>query len=74
MEVSNQIPKIVYKKILYTTDLSENGRYAFHHAASIAKRNDAELTVFHVIEGGPEGIISILKKRFLRIGETLFNC
>ena len=42
------IPRI--KKILYATDLSENARYAFGYAASIANRFSAEITIFHVME------------------------
>lgn len=48
------IPQISYKKILYTTDLSETGRYAFAHAASLAHTYKAELTVLHVLDEGPE--------------------
>jgi nucleotide-binding universal stress UspA family protein len=53
-KVPEIIPKVEYKKILYTTDLSESGRYAFHHAASLSTRYGAELTAIHVVEGGPE--------------------
>ncbi len=53
-KVPETIPKVEYKKILYTTDLSESGRYAFHHAASLSTHYGAELTVIHVVEGGPE--------------------
>jgi nucleotide-binding universal stress UspA family protein len=42
------IPDI--KKILYATDLSENARYAFGYAVSIANRYDAKITVIHVVE------------------------
>ena len=42
------IPEI--KKILYATDLSENARYAFGYAASIANRFDARITILHVLE------------------------
>ena len=42
------IPNI--KKILYATDLSENARYAFGYAASIANRYGAEITILHVME------------------------
>ena len=42
------IPAI--KKILYTTDLSENARYAFGYAASLANRYDAGVTIFHILE------------------------
>ncbi len=53
-KIPDTVPLIKYKKILYTTDLSESGRYAFHHAASLAGHYNAELTVIHVVEGGPE--------------------
>ncbi len=52
--VPETVPKIEYKKILYTTDLSETGRYAFNHAASLSSYYGAEITVLHVVEGGPE--------------------
>lgn len=42
------IPEI--KKILYATDLSDNARYAFSYAASLADRYDAQVTVLHVLE------------------------
>jgi nucleotide-binding universal stress UspA family protein len=38
------------KKILYATDLSENSRLAFGHAASLAMQYRAEMIVLHVIE------------------------
>jgi len=50
MQTEKTLPRIEYKKILYATDLSVAGRYAFPYAASIAKRFDAELTVFHVLD------------------------
>jgi len=50
MPTEKTLPKIEYKKILYTTDLSESGRHAFPYAASIAQCFNAELTVFHVVE------------------------
>jgi nucleotide-binding universal stress UspA family protein len=42
------IPEI--KNILYTTDLSENARFAFGYAVSLANRYDARIVVLHVIE------------------------
>lgn len=42
------IPNI--KKILYATDLSENARYAFSYAASMAERYDAGVVIMHVVE------------------------
>jgi nucleotide-binding universal stress UspA family protein len=42
------VPEI--KRILYATDLSENARYAFGYAASLADRYDAKVTVLHVLE------------------------
>lgn len=53
-KIPEKVPNIEYKKILYTTDLSESGRYAFHHAASLTNCYGADLTVIHVVEGGPE--------------------
>ncbi len=47
---NEKLPRIGYKKILYVTDLSEEGRLAFPHAASLARSYNAELTVFHVVE------------------------
>ena len=42
------IPKI--KKILYSTDLSENARYSFGYAASLANCYGAGITILHVLE------------------------
>jgi nucleotide-binding universal stress UspA family protein len=42
------IPEI--KKILYATDLSENARFAFGYAVSLANRYDARIVVLHVNE------------------------
>ena len=42
------IPEI--KKILYTTDLSANARFAFSYAASLANRYDAGITILHILE------------------------
>ena len=42
------IPEI--KKILYATDLSENARYAFGYAASLANHYGAGITILHVLE------------------------
>jgi nucleotide-binding universal stress UspA family protein len=50
IKVPTSVPRVEYKRILYSTDLSETGRCAFPHAASIANRYKADLTVFHVVE------------------------
>ena len=42
------IPDI--KKILYATDLSENARYAFGYAVSLADRYDAKIAIIHIVE------------------------
>ncbi|MBT2969915.1 MAG: hypothetical protein B6D72_02635 [gamma proteobacterium symbiont of Ctena orbiculata] len=47
---NTKLPRIGYNKILYVTDLSEEGRLAFPYAASLAHSYDADLTVFHVVE------------------------
>jgi len=49
MQDNSKIPDIEYRKVLYVTDLSESGRQAFPHAASIARRYHSKLTVFHVV-------------------------
>ena len=43
-----KIPPI--RKILYTTDLSENARYAFSYAVSLANQYNAKITILHVLE------------------------
>ena len=42
------IPEI--KKILYATDLSENARFAFGYAMSLANQYGAGITILHVLE------------------------
>jgi nucleotide-binding universal stress UspA family protein len=42
------IPEI--KKILYTTDLSKNARYAFGYAISLANQYNARISILHVLE------------------------
>ncbi len=42
------LPQI--KNILYATDLSENARYAYKYAASLAQQFEARITILHVIE------------------------
>jgi len=42
------LPEI--KNILYATDLSENARYAYNYAASLAQQYGAQITILHVIE------------------------
>lgn len=79
------VPRVAIKKILYSTDLSETGRYAFAFAASLANVYDAELTVLHVVEEEPdlykklsgymkEELLEELKKRDLEdAGEVLLS-
>jgi len=56
-----EIPKVEIKKILYATDLSENARYAFAYAVSLADLYNAAITMIHVL---PE-IPAILDKNVL---------
>jgi nucleotide-binding universal stress UspA family protein len=44
-----ELPKVDIKHILYTTDFSEDARYAFAYAARIANQFQAKLTLLHVI-------------------------
>jgi nucleotide-binding universal stress UspA family protein len=50
MNQANDLPRIIYRRILYATDLSESGRHAFPHAAGLAHTHNAALTVYHVVE------------------------
>ena len=68
IKIPGKVPRVEYKKILYTTDLSETGRCAFPYAASIANRYGAELTVFHVTE-----TFQFEKYLVGYIGEELWN-
>jgi nucleotide-binding universal stress UspA family protein len=42
------LPQI--KNILYATDLSENARYAYRYAASLAQQYSGRITILHVVE------------------------
>jgi nucleotide-binding universal stress UspA family protein len=46
-------PKVDVKKILYATDLSENARYAFAYAVSLADLYNAAITIIHVLPEVP---------------------
>jgi len=48
------LPKVDVKKILYATDLSENARYAFAYAVSLADLYHAAITILHVLPEIPE--------------------
>jgi len=43
------LPKVDVKKILYATDLSENARYAFAYAVSLADLYNAAITFIHIL-------------------------
>ena len=45
--------KVDVKKILYATDLSENARYAFAYAVSLADLYNAAITIIHVLPEVP---------------------
>jgi nucleotide-binding universal stress UspA family protein len=51
-----KLPKVEVKKILYATDLSENARFAFAYAVSLADLYHAGITMIHVLPEVP-GII-----------------
>jgi nucleotide-binding universal stress UspA family protein len=44
-----KLPKVEIKNILYATDLSENARYAFAYAVSLAGLYNAAITMIHVL-------------------------
>ena len=47
-------PEVKIKKILYATDLSENARYAFAYAVSLANLYNAQITLLHVLPEVPD--------------------
>ena len=47
------LPKVEVNKILYATDLSENARYAFAYAVSLAGLYNASITFIHVLPEVP---------------------
>jgi nucleotide-binding universal stress UspA family protein len=48
------LPKVEIKRILYATDLSENARYAFAYAVSLADLYKATITFIHVLPEVPD--------------------
>ncbi len=44
-----KLPKVDVKKILYATDLSENARFAFAYAVSLADLYGAKIALLHVL-------------------------
>ena len=48
------LPKVDVKKILYATDLSENARFAFAYAVSLADLYGAKITLMHVLPEIPD--------------------
>ena len=48
------LPKVEVKNILYATDLSENARYAFAYAVSLADLYNASITFIHVMSEIPD--------------------
>jgi nucleotide-binding universal stress UspA family protein len=49
-----KLPKVEVNKILYATDLSENARYAFAYAVSLADLYNASITIVHVLPEVPD--------------------
>ena len=47
------LPKIVIKKILFATDLSENARQALAYAVSLSNLYGAGVTILHALEDSP---------------------
>jgi len=48
-----KLPKVKISKILYATDLSDNARYAFAYAVSLADLYNAAITFIHVLPEVP---------------------
>jgi len=62
------IPKI--KRVLYTTDLSENSAYAFRYAVNTAEKHDAEIITLHVIEAIPPAVRAYSIERDIKLFRT----
>ena len=78
------LPKVDIKRILFATDLSENARYAFAYAVSLANLYGAGITFLHALTETPEsldkGVIghigadrweAIKKQHYQEVKETL---
>lgn len=48
------VPKI--DKILFASDLSDNSKYAFQYASSLASRFGSSIVLLHVLENLPAGV------------------
>ena len=48
------LPKVEVNNILYATDLSDNARYAFAYAVSLANLYGAKITFLHVLPDVPQ--------------------
>ena len=48
-----QAQNVNIKKILYATDLSDNARYVFAYAVSLAVKYSASITILHVVHEVP---------------------
>ena len=51
-----KLPKVEVNKILYATDLSDNARYAFAYAVSLADLYNATITFIHILPEVPSRI------------------
>jgi len=51
-----KLPKVEINKILYATDLSDNARYAFAYAVSLADLYNATITFIHILPEVPSRI------------------
>lgn len=52
------------KKILYTTDLSDNSTYVFRYAMNFAKKHDAKIIILHVLEELPSSAHAMMQHYF----------
>lgn len=57
------IPEI--KKILFTTDLSENSKDAFNYALALASQHCADIILLHVLQDSPSSSLDVHLKGFL---------
>lgn len=62
-----------YKNILIAVDGSNEAEWAFNKAVDVAKRNDAKLTIVHVIDTRTYTAYEVYASQLIRLKSILRN-
>lgn len=54
--MTEQLPEVIIRKILYATDLSESAQHALAYAVDLANRYNAQLLFLHVMDEVPQDV------------------